>query len=55
MTTTQTILDGLEPSTTPRNPPQPTVWAWLGNWAAAVRLGPVLGQRVVSRHTGARC
>jgi len=54
MTAITRHLDDAEPVASPRNPSQPAVWAWLGNWAAAVRLGP-LKQQEVSRHTGARC
>jgi hypothetical protein len=46
--------DTVEPTTTPRTPRQATVWAWLGDWAATVRLGP-LSHQAVSRRTGARC
>jgi hypothetical protein len=48
-------FDGVEPVTSPRNPPPAAVWGWgwLGDWAAT-RLGPHR-QREVGRHTGARC
>jgi hypothetical protein len=46
-------FDGIEPVTSPRNPPPVGVWGWLGDWAAT-RLGPHR-QQEVGRHTGARC
>jgi hypothetical protein len=54
MTARSTGSDSVEPTTTPRTPSPSTMWTWLGDWAATVRLGP-LSHQAVSRRTGARC